>query len=188
MKDYSGKFMTDLSFEEIQEVKDILSKLPMDVIVTIENEDEQYDFKEFTYELEEEFFDVPDEDYNKIVGKCFMNQSKTQMLKVLSLSVGLSPNRAKYDKAYEFIYEEFDRYNDNKFYPLDYIWLQETAEDDDNYKPYCLSDTCELNIAKEGMYHLGKDGNLYVDVDCGGTYDKFTEISAEEFEQLSKEA
>jgi hypothetical protein len=38
------------------------------------------------------------------------------------------------------------------------------------------------------MYHLGKDGNLYIDVYCSGEYRKIENIENETFEDIRKKA
>jgi hypothetical protein len=45
-----------------------------------------------------------------------------------------------------------------------------------------------MNIASEEMYHLGKDGKLYVDISCGGDYDEFGPLSSVNFELIREEA
>lgn len=46
-----------------------------------------------------------------------------------------------------------------------------------------------MNIGREGMYLLGKDGLLYTDDDCSCEYyTPYKEISNEVFEQIRQEA
>ena len=54
---------------------------------------------------------------------------------------------------------------------------------------FCFTPNTEMNIGREGMYFLGKDGLLYTDDDCSGErYTRYEEISNELFEQIRQEA
>jgi hypothetical protein len=59
---------------------------------------------------------------------------------------------------------------------------------DKKYLKFCITPYTEMNIGSENMYHLGKDGNLYIDVDCSGEYMKIENIENETFEKIRKEA
>ena len=79
---------------------------------------------------------------------------------------------------YEFIYEIFYKHGKRDWENDDYIWLQNAGEE---YEKYRLTPYAEMNIAAEEMYHLGKDGRLYQDPGCEGTYDiVFDEITDQE--------
>lgn len=193
MTDYSNKKVSDLSFSEIREIRSIIDKLPKSVVVLVENEEEdtQLTFEEATEDIIEDWFDIDDSICENLVGKCFVNSDKTEILKVIGLSKGLNRNRKEYEEAYEFIYERFwlCKYGKHEKWEIpDYIWLQETAQYDYTYRCYCLSDMAEMNIASEGMYHIGKDGNLYVDRSCGGDYEAYKEVSEHLFLYAKEEA
>lgn len=182
MKDYSSKRVKELTFQEVEELKAIISRLPKDTVVKVEDEDfnNEIEFDEAVYDIQDDWFDVDDEVYESLVGKCFINNARDEIVKVIGLSKGLCSERAEYEDAYEFIYERF-YYATVKGRPSwvlpDYIWLQETANYDEKYKNYCLSPLAEMNIASENMYHVGKDGKLYVDHTCGGDYEMYEEVN-----------
>lgn len=141
----------------------------------------------------EDFFNCSLEDYKKIVGKCFRHGDV--VLKVVGI-------RDDFDNPYyeschyeaNFLYEQFEYYLDEWGIP-DYIWLQErvrgeyiTEEDKIEYSKFCITPFTEMNISREGMYQLGKDGKLYVDDDCSGEcYTCFEEMDPEEFERIRME-
>lgn len=149
---------------------------------------------EDTVRLEDDFFDCDINDYKAIIGKCFRHDNIA--LKVLGI-------RDDFDNKYyeaghedtEFLYEQYECYND-EWHIQEYIWLQETvyskyASDSDKreYLRFCITPNTEMNIAREGMYMLGKDRLLYVDDDCSGErYIRFEEIPNEMFEQIRTEA
>lgn len=177
MKNFSEKKVEELTFHELKEVREIIDKLPLNLVVRVENEDGSLSgFEEISYDIEEDWFDVDDSAYEAIVGKCFANPDKTEVLKVIGLSKGLNKNRAGSEHEFEFIYERFYLEGGGWEIP-DYIWLQETVSYNKEYEAYRLSDLAELNIASENMYHLGKDGKLYVDMSCCGDYEKYEEVS-----------
>lgn len=146
-----------------------------DDIVIIDNEDG-----------DDPFFDVSDNDFKNLVGKCFANYDNTIVLKVTGL-------RDDYDSPYyeddyhisNFLYEQFEKDFMGEWCEEDYNWLQDTAKDKPEYKRWCLSKYTNMNIASEDMYHLAIDGNLYVWVDCD-EYSRFHEISQEEFEKIKQ--
>ena len=142
----------------------------------------------------EEFFDCSLEDYKNIVGKCFRHGNV--VLKVVGIRDDFSnPHYEDCNYKTNFLYEEFrnsrDGWNINE-----YIWLQDRAysmyideEDKQKYLKFCITPYTEMNISKEGMYLLGKDGKLYVDDDCSGEcYTCFEEMDPGEFERIRQEA
>ena len=191
---WKGKHLDDLSLNDLSELNYILEQLPVDIDVDIVVGDCPYDSLEtYIEERREDFFNVTDEDYKKIVGTCFINGRKNVALKVVGL-------RDDYDHPYyksdghmhEFLYEQYEKYDDT-WHNKDYIWLQETAkgayaEQNKEYLKWCIDSQTEMNIGSEEMYHLGKDGNLYVDITCGGDYIVFTPMSAATFEVIKAEA
>lgn len=144
--------------------------------------------------LENDFFDCDINDYKAIVGKCFMHDGV--VLKVLGI-------RDDFDNKYyesghyetEFLYEQYE-YFANEWHIQDYIWLQDmvygkyaSENDKKEYLRFCFTPNTEMNIGREGMYMLGKDGLLYTDVDCSGEcYTCYEEISNEVFEKIRAEA
>ena len=140
-----------------------------------------------TVRLEDDFFDCDINDYKAIVGKCFRHGNV--VLKVLGI-------RDDFDYKYykSFLYEQYERYND-EWHIQDYIWLQDivyskyTPESYKNeYLRFCVTPNTEMNIGREGMYLLGKDGLLYKDVNCSGESYRFEEIPNEMFEKIRTEA
>lgn len=153
------------------------------------NEEESDD----TIKLDEDFFDCNIDDYKAIVGKCFRH--KDIVLKVLGIRDDFDNKYYKVDQLEkEFLYEQYEFYS-NKWHILDYIWLQDmvydknaTKEDKEEYLRFCFTPNTEMNIGREGMYLLGKDGLLYADYHCSGEYTQYEEIPNETFEQIRQEA
>jgi hypothetical protein len=126
------------------------------------------------------FFADDYEDYKKIMGKCFINESIGIAVKILEI-----PNDEYYQiEPYEFIYERCDNWIDGWNFE-DYNWLQEQTG---VYEKYKITPYANMNIASEGMFHLGKNGRLYTSVACDDEYYEFTEITADEFEKIRNEA
>jgi hypothetical protein len=147
-----------------------------------------------TVRLEDDFFDCDINDYKAIIGKCFRHGNI--VLKVVGI-------RDDFDNKYyeaghyetEFLYEQYECYGD-EWHIQDYIWLQESVygkyasvSDKKEYLRFCITPNTEMNIGREGMYILGKDGLLYVDEDCSGEcYTRYEEIPNEVFEKIRAEA
>lgn len=118
-------------------------------------------------------------DYKDLLGKCFINQD-------LGIALGIldCPEDRDY---YEFLFEQFEKYIDEGWHCKDYIWLQHCG--DIEYEKYQLTTQTEMNIASESMYHLGKDGNLYLWTgDSEHEYYKFVGLDEREFENIREEA
>ena len=147
-----------------------------------------------TVRLEDDFFDCDINDYKTIIGKCFRHDNI--VLKVVGI-------RDDFDNKYyeaghyetEFLYEQYECYS-NEWHIQDYIWLQESVygkyasvSDKKEYLRFCITPNTEMNIGREGMYMLGKDGLLYVDEDCSREcYTRYEEIPNEVFEKIRAEA
>lgn len=147
-----------------------------------------------TVRLEDDFFDCDINDYKAIIGKCFRHDNI--VLKVVGI-------RDDFDNKYyeaghyetEFLYEQYECYSD-EWHIQDYIWLQESVygkyasvSDKKEYLRFCITPNTEMNIGREGMYMLGKDGLLYVDEDCSREcYTRYEEIPNEVFEKIRAEA
>lgn len=167
-------------------------KSEFDVIDDDEIDDEETD--DDTVRLDEDFFDCNIDDYKAIVGKCFRHGDV--VLKVLSIRDDFD-NKYYETSHYEtnFLYEQYEFYN-NKWHIQDYIWLQETVsskyatkDDKEKYLRFCFTPNTEMNIGREGMYLLGKDGLLYTDDDCSYEYyTQYKEIPNEMFEKIRTEA
>ena len=153
------------------------------------NEEESDD----SIKLDDDFFDCNIDDYKAIVGKCFRH--KDIVLKVLGIRDDFDNKYYKVDQLEkEFLYEQYEFYN-NKWHIPDYIWLQDmvydknaTKEDKEEYLRFCFTPNTEMNIGREEMYLLGKDGLLYADYHCSGEYTQYKEIHNETFEQIRQEA
>lgn len=159
------------SFFRLQCLKQSLENLPQEITTVIEVDGKKYeDIEDYIEEVTEDFFVVPRSDYENLKGKYFINEDEDTIIRVLDLPEDR--------KDYEFIYEIFYKHGKRDWENDDYIWLQNAGED---YKKYCLTSYAEMNIAAEEMYQLGKDGRLYQDPGCEGTYDVvFEEITDQE--------
>ena len=137
-------------------------------------------FSDGIYRLPVDFLNTTREDYKKIVGKCFIFEyDKSIVIRIEDL---ISPQYS------EFLYEQYDQHSDNTWNCKDYIWLQNTAAYDPEYKKYCLTDQTEMNIGSEDMFYLGKDGYLYTAVDCGGAWYRWIPFDSDKFEKIKEEA
>ena len=129
----------------------------------------------------DDFFADGYEDYKKIMGKCFINERIGVAVKILEI-----PDDEYYQiEPYEFIYERCDNWIDG-WNLEDYNWLQEQTEV--KFNEYKITPYANMNIAAEGMFHLGKNGKLYTSVACDDDYYEFTEITNERFEEIRNEA
>ena len=159
------------SFFRLQTLKSSLEKLPQEITLTLEVDGKKYDdIEDYIEEVTENFFDVPRSEYEKLKGKYFLNEDEDTIIRILGLPE---------DKDdFEFLYEIFYRHGKRDWENDDYIWLQNAGEE---YEKYCLTPYTEMNIAQEGMYQVGKDGKLYADPSCDGSFDVvFEEITDQE--------
>lgn len=192
MNQFSGKNIDDVELTALSDLEYILEHLPNDVTYTIKR-DEDLCMEDYFYDRQEEYFNATEEDYKKIIGECFMNDSRTIVVKIVGI-------RDDYDSPYyksdhhvdNFLYEKYEKYKDGTWHNQDYIWLQETAKNknypDEKYLRWCLTNQTDMNINSENMFMLGKDGNLYVDVSCGGDYMIYKPMSKATFELIREEA
>lgn len=136
------------------------------------------------YRLPVDFLNTTEEDYKKIVGKCFIREhDKSIVIRIEDLILSIP------DAPGEFLYEQYDQYSDNSWNcNKDYNWLQNTAAYDPEYKKYCLTDQTEMNIGSEDMFHLGKDGYLYTTVECGEDWFRWIPFDSDKFEKIKEEA
>ena len=132
------------------------------------------------YILPVDFLNTTEEDYKKIKGKCFIRELGEFIVIRVEDIIPSQPA--------EFLYEQYDQYSDGSWNCKDYNWLQETAVYDPEYRRYCLTDQTEMNIGSEEMYCLGKDGNLYVTVECGDEWFRFIPFDSDKFEKIKEEA
>ena len=135
---------------------------------------------EGVYKLPVDFLNTTEEDYKKIKGKCFIKENGNDI--VIRVEDIISPEFTN------FLHEEYVKYFDDSWNCKDYNWLQNTAVYDPEYKKYCLTDQTDMNIGSEEMYCLGKDGNLYVTVECGDEWYRFIPIDFDKFEKIKEEA
>jgi len=133
-----------------------------------------------------------EEDYKKIVGKCFINDDHTVIVKVVGI-------RDDYDSPYyecdhhvdNFLYEKYKKHNTGIWHHQEYIWLQEIAKD--RYRPrkeylrWCLTNQTDMNIHSKDMFRLDVDGNLYVGELCDGDYETYRPISEAVFDDIREE-
>lgn len=181
---WDDKYLKDLSLRELSQLQYVLESLPKDLTVNIEVDGKKYDcIENYIEERTDEFFNTGEEDYKKIVGKCFINENdKSTVVKVIAIP---QPEDSEY---INFIFEMFEKTNYGWEVP-DYIWLQESGKRYSKYKKYQKMSPCaDMNISSESMFHLGIDGNLYVDLSCGGDWDAYVPMSNGTFEVIKEEA
>lgn len=121
ISDWNDKGLNGMTLNELLDLQYVLDCLPDEVVVSIElyNGDTYDCIEDYIEERRDEFFDMPREEYEKIVGKCFINDSKDIVVKVVGMS----------DKEeYEFLYEEYQQARDGSWHGEDYNWLQEHAK------------------------------------------------------------
>lgn len=137
-------------------------------------------------------------DYEKLINRCFKQIGGGEVIKILAIP----EDNEKYEVGYyEFIFERYDQYLNGKWYEQDYNWLQEdvygvcginskfVSEYKLNRKQYAdISSQADMNTSSEDMYHLGIDGNIYINIGCSDIWLKYREISNREFEKIKKEA
>ena len=150
---------------------------------------------EICTDIDENFFNCSLEDYKNIIGKCFRHGDV--VLKVVGIRDDFdNPYYEDCDYKTNFLYEEFRNLRDG-WSIKEYIWLQDRVynntyineEDRQKYLKFCITPYTEMNIAREGMYQLGKDGKLYtIDGPDENCYTRFEEMSLEEFEGIKQEA
>lgn len=186
--DWNDKKLDEIPITELSVLRFILNNLPSDIVLGLPGD---LHIDEYVDNRLEEFFDVSDEDFENLVGKCFMNEQKTVAIKV----VGLRDDKDNpyYESSHyieEFLYEEYEQYGNDRWHTPDYIWLQETAKGghEPEYLRWCLTSQTDMNTFSENRYMLGKDGNLYVDMTCGDDYMIFRPISNTLFERIRQEA
>lgn len=141
----------------------------------------------------ENFFNCTVEDYKKLIGKCFIYDDNNTVIKVTKVIIKKDfedPDNIDSTKPYiNFLYEKYEKWNDDDAWgvPL-FIWLQEVASNDDKYKKYCLTPNTDMNRVQEGMFKLGKDGNLYLVYEEDSKYIRIDELDPIEFEKIKEEA
>lgn len=145
------------------------------------------DFEQYYYDRCVEFFDSTYEDVKKLVGKCFVRDDNKVMVKIIGVRDDLKNKYWESCRYWdEFIYEEVQKYSDNKWHFDDYHDLQEDHNDD--LAQYRFTPYCDMNVAAEEAYHVGKDGCLYVDYCCDGSYEKFSPVHPAIFDKARAEA
>lgn len=166
----------DISDFGILDTSDLLSHEEL-CEITIKQPEE---VSEGIYKLPVDFLNTTEEDYKKIKGKCFIRELGGFI--VVRVEDLISPQYT------EFLYEQYDQYSDGSWNCKDYNWLQNTAVYDPEYRKYCLTDQTDMNVGSEEMYYLGKDGNLYVTLECGDEWLRFIPIDSDKFEKIKEEA
>ena len=191
---WGSKSLKDMSLNELSKLEFILDHMPDGIDITISVGETSFDnIRDYIEQRTNEFFNTTREDYERIVGTCFINEYKTKVLKV----VGFPDADDDSNSELNFLYEQYERWSDGTWHNKEYIWLQETAHEEhsellkywsEKYKKYCLTPQTEINLDAEGMYMLGKDGNLYSDYSCGGDYYVFKPMKLTTFELIREEA
>ena len=192
MDQFSNKNIDEVDITALSDLQYILENLPNDVTYVIKH-DNELSIKDYLYNKQEHFFDANEEDYKKLIGKCFINDKKTVAMKVVGIMDDYdSPYYESDHHVNNFLYEKYEKHNDETWHQQDYIWLQETAKSekspDNEYLRWCLSNQTDMNINSEDMFLLGKDGNFYVDTSCGGDYEIYRPMSEATFEIIKEEA
>ena len=192
MDQFSNKNIDEVDITALSDLQYILENLPKDVTYAIKH-DNELRIKDYFYNKQEHFFDANEEDYKRLIGKCFINDKKTVAMKVVGIMDDYdSPYYESDHHVNNFLYEKYEKHNDETWHQQDYIWLQETAKSekypDNEYLRWCLSNQTDMNINSEDMFMLGKDGNFYVDTSCGGDYEIYRPMSEATFEIIKEEA
>lgn len=132
------------------------------------------------------FFGVTYEDVKKMVGKVFMSEDGATLVKVLGVRDDTDNEYWNSDRLWEeFIYEELSYSKDGGWWFDNWSDLQ---DNDDDVSRFRLTPYADMNIGSESMYHIGKDGNLYVDYFCDQNYEKFVEVDPTCFDIARAEA
>lgn len=182
--DWDDKFLKDLSLRELSQLKYVLGSLPIGLTVNIMVDGKEYDhIEDYIEERTDGFFNTGEEDYKKIVGRCFINENdRSTVIKVIAIP------QPEDSECINFIFEMFEKSKDG-WEVSDYIWLQESGKLNPEFEKYReMSPYADMNISSEGMFHLGIDGNLYVDLSCGGDWDAYVPMSNGTFEVIKEEA
>lgn len=169
------KSIKDYNITELSDLEYIIENLPLEIDNMLNIDGKRIHINTYVEERQEEFFNVPDEEFKKLVGKTFVNKDFSIIFKV----VGYNPAHPT-----NFFYEQYER--SNKGWALgDWGWLAEafTYPDWKDYRnpleveameQYIDCPGVEMNIGREEMYMLGMDGKIYVDTSCGGDYEVYT--------------
>lgn len=108
MEKFSDKSIDEVELNDLSDLQYILENLPKDVDYVIKgNKDEFID--SYVYDRIDNFLKAPDEDYDKIEGKCFYCEQTKTVIKVLHILKG---DELKDFEKCEFIYEEYYQCND----------------------------------------------------------------------------
>lgn len=172
------KSIKEYHITELSNLAYIIDTLPLEIDNTLNIDGEEIDIDEYIERRTEQFFSVPDKNFEDIVGKAFINKEQNVIFKV----VGYNPHSPG-----EFYYEQYSRTRTG-WEPKDSIWLDE--ESVDFLRPYYTGEgelealetwgkdpAVDMNIGREEMYMLGIDGNMYVDTSCGGDYDVYYQMN-----------
>lgn len=172
----------DFSIAELSELRSIVDDLPDEFSYKINIDGKEYEcLDELIEERENELFNTTPEDYKKIVGNVFINKEQDIILKVVGFNEFVYENDPYYK---EFFYIEYQKNNNNKWYPeFNYSVASRIRDYPKNseyefYKEH-YSDLPEytlINLRAEHMYMLGIDGNLYVDYSCDSNWECFEKM------------
>lgn len=165
----------DYSITELSDLQYTLENLPLEIDNTLNINGEKVDIEEYFEKMQDDFFNVPDEEYRNAIGKIFLNKKDGVAFKVVGYNPVYPTNffykeynlidcQWKPSNRYNWLKESFKKNNPWKFYKPEEIKATERFRgQDDVFK----------NVASEGMYMFGKDGNMYVDYSCGGDYNMY---------------
>lgn len=193
--EWQHKDLDDIPVTELSNLQYILEHLPIGVGYTLKSKFGEFKYiDDYCYKRQDKYFEATEEDYKSKIGECFINDDKTIVMKVVGI-------RDDYDSPYYecdhhvdyFLYEKYEKDNDGSWHQQDYIWLQEEAygkyaDEKEDYKRWCLTKQTDMNIGGEHMFMLGKDGNFYIDISCGGDYEIYRPFSKATFELIREEA
>ena len=194
--EWQDKNLDDIPITELSNLQYILEHLPIGVGYTLKSKLGKFKYiDDYLYQREDKYFEATEEDYKSKIGECYINDDKTVVMKVVGI-------RDDYDSPYyeldhhvnNFLYEKYIKYNDGTWHQQNYIWLQEHAKgkhvysESQDYLRWCLTSQTDMNINSENMFMLGKDGNFYVDVSCGGDYEIYRPMNNVTFELIKDEA
>lgn len=172
-----------MSLNQLSDLKSKVERFPDDIGLT--RDGKPFDLEDYFFDRMMDFFNVPEETVQKLVGRCFKSPfGGTYIIKILGLRTDRDSEYWNADKLWrEFIYEKVEKHGNAWRFP-DYSMLQE----DDDLNAMRITPFAEINYASEEMFLVGKDGNLYVDYGCSDDFSKLKEVDLKTFNKHRAEA
>lgn len=172
-----------MNIQQLYELKSKVECFPEELGLT--RDGKPFDMDDYFFDRIFDFFNVPEETVQKLVGRCFQSQfGGTYMIKILGLRTDRDNEYWNESKLWrEFIYERVDKNRNGWNFP-DYSHLQTS----DDLRDMRITPFAEINYASEEMFNIGEDGNLYVDYLCDQDYVKLKEVDQKTFNKHRAEA